>query len=95
MTYKDSADLMNDATFRGRVKTACLKFADSIMIELPTVSAHNSRLRWASSCFQQPDSVSQQVTPPTVMDGAVQDAGPAITDDALQGAVEAVINKMI
>lgn len=95
MTYKDSNDLMNDPTFRGRVKVSCLKFADSIMIEASTAPAHNSRLRWASNCFQQPDNVAQQVTPPTVMDGAVQDAGAAITDDALQGSVEAVINKMI
>jgi hypothetical protein len=29
------------------------------------------------------------------MDAAVQQAGAAITDDALQGAVETTVNKMI
>jgi hypothetical protein len=33
------------------------------------------------------------VQPPVVMDSAVQAAGPDITDDALQGSVEAVVNK--
>lgn len=95
MTYEESAALMLDTVFRGRVKVACLKFADSIMIEAPTVPAHNARLRWAQQTFQQPDSVAQQVQPPTVMDPAVQTAGAAVTDNMLQGAVEGVVNKIL
>lgn len=95
MTYTESAALMTDMTFRGRVKVACLKFADSIMIEAPTAAAHNARLRWASTCFQQPDQVAATTAPPTVMDSAVQAAGAEVTDAALQGAVEAVVNKLI
>jgi hypothetical protein len=86
---------MNDLEFRGRVKVACLKYADSIMIEATSTPAHNSRLRWAQQAFMQPDLVAQQVQPPTVMDPAVQSAGAAVTDAALQGAVEAVVNKTI
>jgi hypothetical protein len=95
MTYTESAALMTDVTFRGRVKVACLTFAESIMIEEPTVPSHNARLRWASQCFQMPDQVAAQVQPPTVMDPGVQAAGADITDAALQGSVEATINKIM
>lgn len=95
MTYQESAALMQDLEFRGRVKVACLKYADSIMIEASSVPAHNSRLRWAQNTFMQPDLVAMQVQPPTVMDAAVQAAGAAVTDAALQGAVETVVNKTI
>jgi hypothetical protein len=95
MTYEESADLMQNMTFRGRCKVAALKFADAIVIEEASVAGHNGRLRWAQQVFQQPEIVAAQVQPPTVMDGAVQSAGQDVTDQALQGAVEAVVNKML
>lgn len=95
LTYSQSAALMTDTDFRGRVQVACLKYAGSIQNELPTVSAHNARLRWANSCFQNASMTAQQVQPPTVMDPVVQDAGSQVTDDALQGAVETTVNKLI
>ena len=95
MTYEESAALMTDITFRGRIKVACLKFASSIMIEATSVPAHNTRLRWAQQTYQQPDQVAQTTQPPTVMDPAVQSAGAEITDLALQGAVEGVVNKVL
>jgi hypothetical protein len=95
LSYNQSAQLMMDNTFRGRVKTACLKYAESIMNEDPVVAAHNTRMKWAAQCFQSPDTAAQQVQPPTVMDPAVQTAGSGIPDNALQAAVEGVINKMM
>jgi hypothetical protein len=95
LTYDESAALMTDQAFRGRVKVACLKYADSIMNEPTTTPAHNTRLRWATQCDQNPDGVATQIQPPTVMDAAVQDAGATITDTALQGSVEAVVNKLL
>lgn len=95
LTYTDSAALMNDMAFRGRVKVACMRFSDSVMSEAQTTPAHNARLRWAQNCFQQPDIVAGQVTPPTVMDPAVQAAGSTIDDTALQAAVEGVINELL
>jgi hypothetical protein len=95
MTYIESAALMTDPDFRGRIKVACLKFADSILNEPNTTPAHNTRLRWATQTNAVPDMAAQQVQPPTVMDGAVQAAGAEITDDALQGSVEAVVQKML
>jgi len=95
LTYTESAALMQDSDFRGRVKVACLKFADSIQNELSAVPAHNARMRWAQNCFSQPDFIAGQVQPPTVWDPAVQAQGAAIPDDQLQAAVEGVVNKLI
>ena len=95
MTYDDSAALMTDIEFRGRIKVACLKFADSILNEPTATAGHNTRMRWAQNCVQQPDMTAGQVQPLTVMDSAVQEAGKDITDEALQGSVEAVVNKML
>jgi len=95
MTYEESAALMNDFAFRGRIKVAALKYADSIMGEATTVPAHNTRERWAMNTMQNPEMVAAQLQPPVVMDAAVQDAGSAILDPALQGSVEAVVNKMM
>jgi hypothetical protein len=95
MTYIESAALMNDFEFRGRIKVAALRFAQSIFIEATTVPAHNTRERWALECFNSPDSVAQKLHPATVMDPAVQDAGKDVEDAALQGAVEGVVNKLL
>jgi len=86
---------MVDMNFRGRVKVAAMQFATAIMNEEPTIVAHNARLRWAQTMYQQPDAVASQLQTPTVMDPAVQSAGAQIEDAALQGAVEAVVNKLI
>ncbi len=95
LTYADSAALMSDLEFRGRVKVAALKFADSIINEPTSTTAHNSRYKWAQQTFQQPDMAALLIQNPVVMDPAVQADGAAVTDVALQGAVEAVVNKMI
>jgi len=95
MTYAESAQLMVDMNFRGRVKVAGLNYATSIMNEEPTVVAHNARLRWAQSMYQQPDAIAAQLQPPVVQDPAVQNAGAEIDDAALQLATETVVNKII
>ena len=95
MTYEESAALMVDMEFRGRVKVSCLKYADSIMIEATTVPAHVTRTKWAQGCFQNPELTAQSVQPPVVMDGQVQADGAGISDSALQVSVETVVNKML
>jgi hypothetical protein len=95
MTYEESAALMTDPAFRGRVKVSCLKYADSILGESESIPAHNTRLKWAQQAFQQPDMTAAQIQPAVVMDAAVQTDGKDITDVALQGSVEAVVNKML
>jgi len=95
MTYEESAALMNDFEFRGRIKVAALKYADAILIEASNVPAHNSRFRWAQSTYQNPELAATQLHPPVVMDPAVQADGAAIEDLPLQGAVQAVVDKIV
>jgi hypothetical protein len=95
MTYDESANLMQDVGFLGRVKVACLKYATYILDEDPSVTAHNTRMRWAINTQQNPDSIAFGLRPPVVMDAGVQSAGSAIEDTALQSSVETVINKLL
>jgi len=95
MTYVESAALMTDLEFRGRVKVSCLRYADSIIGEPTGTPAHNTRLKWAQACLQNPDMMAVQVQPPTVMDAAVQADGPDITDEMLQASVEVTVNKIM
>jgi hypothetical protein len=95
VTYEESSALMVDSAFKGKVKVACLKYAESIMIEPSDTVAHNSRLRWARDAFQEPDTIAMRIQQPVVMDPAIQLAGAAASDDIIQGAVEATVNKLI
>lgn len=96
MTYEESAALMIDIPFRNRVKVACLKYASFINDQPATAfDARNAFLRWANSCFLNPDQTATQVQPPTVMDTAVQEAGGSISDAGLQTAVETTVKKLI
>lgn len=103
LTYDDSAYLMQDNAFRGRVKVACLKYADYIVGEAPDVPAHSTRVKWAQQTMTAPDASAAVVTPTVVMDAAVQAAGlttanpptSAIDDAGLQSSTEVAINKML
>jgi hypothetical protein len=96
MTYEESSALMRDITFIGRVKVACLKYADYIILEAPTTPGHSTRVKWAQNTMTNPDTSATVVTPTVVMDPAVQAAGGAAIDDAgLQSATENAINKML
>ena len=97
MTYEESARLMMNTEFRGRIKVAVLKYADSILssrASIPGIGG-NAVLRWASQAFSNPDTTAQGVQPAVVMDSAVQNQGESIPDESLQGAVEAVVNKTL
>jgi hypothetical protein len=94
MTFEESAALMNDPQFRGRIKVACLKYADYVVTSnLPGTGM--SLRRWADQTFTAPDVSAQQVQAAVVMDAAVQSTGPSIADPALQSAVETVVKKMV
>lgn len=96
MTYEESAALINDTTFRGRIKVAGLKFSTTILNENPaSVNGHAGRYRWAQQMAQNPDSESARLQPLVVLDPAVQQNGAQIADAALQGAVEAVANQFM
>lgn len=95
LDYAGSSELMNDQAFRGRVKVASLKFAQYIVNEQPNVEAHSARYRWAQATFTQPDFTAANITPMVVMDPSVQQDGAAVSDAALQTAVEAIVNKIL
>lgn len=101
LTYEQSAALMEDATFRGRVKVGCITYARYITDEAPTTPAHSTRTKWAQRTLVAPEATVNEVTPTVVLDIAVQDAGidadgnALITDEALQGAVENSVNKLL
>lgn len=95
LSYEDTSTLMNDVTFRGRVKVACLKYADYIWAEAASTPGHSSRIKWAQQTFNMPDGSAAQITPAVVMDPAVQDQGSAINDAGLQSATENAINKIL
>lgn len=95
MTYAESNALMNDMEFRGRIKVAALNYANSIVGENTGTPAHNTRLRWAQQCFQNPDQMAMSLQGPVVVDPEVQADGAGITDLQLQSSVEATVNKMM
>jgi hypothetical protein len=95
LTYEESAALMQNPTFFGRVKVAALNYSQYILEEAPDTPAHNTRTRWAQQCYLTPDNVTIQLVPPTVMDPAVQSDGANVTDEALQAAVQGVVDRML
>jgi len=96
LTYEETAALMKDETFRGRVGVACVNYARYITDEATSTPAHATRYRWAQTTLQQPDIAVNQIIPTVVTDSAVQEAGgAAITDAALQSAVETAVNKLL
>jgi hypothetical protein len=95
LDYAASDLLMKDMAFQGRIKCACLVYANYILGEAVTVPAHNTRARWANNTVSAPDVAAANVTPTVVMDPAVQAAGSEIDDAGLQSAVENSINKLL
>jgi hypothetical protein len=95
LDYATTADLMKDEAFIGRVQVACLQYATYIYEEPTSTPAHSTRVRWCQQTMASPVTSAVQVMPAVVIDPAVQEAGAAITDDALQAAVETAVNKML
>jgi hypothetical protein len=96
MTYEETNALTKDQVFRGRVSVACVHYANYIIDEAPNTPAHNTRIKWAQNTLVAPDVAVGVCINTVVNDDAVQTAGgAAITDEALQGAVETSINKLL
>ena len=95
LDYDSSAQLMNDMSFRGRIKVACLHFATYVQGEPPATEAHNTRYTWSQQCVQNPDMMAAKYAPATVMDPNVQSQGDTIDDATLQTAVETAIQNFL
>jgi hypothetical protein len=93
MTDEESAALMTDIPFRNRIKVSCLKYADVLLNRPVDTQGINQQRSWAKNTQTSPDSVAAGLQPQVVMDTVVQTEGAAISDAALQGAVETAINK--
>ena len=93
LTYTESATLMIDPTFRGRIKVGCLHYADYIFGEDPATVAHNTRIKWAQRVYTQPETEAQIIQPGVVGDSKVQAAGANISDADLQSAVETTVSR--
>lgn len=95
LNYDDANTLMNDNQFKGRVKVACLHFAQYIIGEDPATAAHNTRRKWAEQTYLTPQNSAETVTPGVVQESHVQADGKNVSDVDLQTDVETVVNKMI
>lgn len=95
MTYEETNSLTKDAVFRGRVSVACCHYASYITGEPASTPAHSTRYKWAQQTLVQPEIAVNQVISTVVDDTAVQADGAAITDAALQSAVETAVQKLI
>jgi len=95
LSYDESATLMRDVSFVGRIKVACLHFATFILDEPSSTAAHNTRYRWAQNTLVDADAVATKVAPAVVMDPQVQTDGSSITDANLQSSVETAVQKML
>ena len=95
MTSEESAALMEDPTFRGRIRVFILDYTTYILNEAPTVEGHPARYRWAQRAAANSMNEAQQIQPMVVMDGQVQQDGKDIADPQLKTSVQTVINKFI
>lgn len=94
MTYAESAALMNDTVFRGRVKVALLNYAQYLSLQLATASS-NAKMVFIQQTIRNLEVMTQTVVPPTVMNPNVQQDGADISDANLQAAVQAVADLMM
>jgi hypothetical protein len=95
LTYEETYALTKDTAFRGRVNVSCCHYAAYITDEAPDVPAHSTRYKWAQNTLASPEMAVNQVISTVVNDDAVQADGAAITDAALQTAVETAVQKLI
>jgi hypothetical protein len=92
LTLEQSAQLMNDPEFRGRVKVALLNLA---MQTLREANQNLSRLRWAQSTITSADTSVVQAIGPVVMQPGVQEKGTEIDDGTLMFATGNALNSII
>ena len=88
LTYQQSANLMTDVEFQGRIKDAVIHNATYLC-----------KGAWASNVFQNPQIQAQILQPIVVMDQDIQNSsagdGSDVSDTALQTAVETAVNNML
>lgn len=103
LDYKQSADLRSNLAFQGRIASAMIKWADSILLQTAAnLTQPNVRgnINYAEEIYANANVKAAQIQPLVVQDPAVQasnpdpDKGSTITDAALQSATEIAISKI-
>lgn len=92
LTFTESAALMNDPDFRGRVKVAALNYAQFLSLQ---TGNNNSKMKWIQQTQLQPDMTATILVPPTVMNPNVQAGGATVSDADLQAAVQATADMIM
>ena len=92
LTLAESAALMLDPQFRGRVKVAAMKYADALLLQS---GLSVSRTQWAQRTMQQPDQTAQQLVSGVVINVNVQNAGADVSDPDLTATVQVVADRMM
>src|SRR5262252_328357 len=98
LTQVQSAALMGDVEFHGRIKVCVVQYSDSIGIQTTPVSTRQKLVQWSFAVQVTPDSIATGLQPFVVKDSKVQDAGvdedghSLVSDADLQTAVETVVN---
>lgn len=104
LDYKQSAQLRTSLIFQGRIASAAMKWADSILANTAvdiTQTVKRKEVNYAQETILSLNAKAQTLQPAVVQDGAIQQADltaegdSTVTDTALQGAVEAAIRKVI
>lgn len=92
LNLEESANLINDSAFRGRVKVAALLYAQYLTLH-PGNS--NSMMNWVFQTLKSPDASTAMLVPSVVINPNVQSAGKDVTDADLQSAVQTVANSLM
>ena len=104
LDYKQSAQLRTNLIFQGRIASAALKWADSVLSNNAadlTAPQKRDEINYAEEVFVNPNARATQLQPVVVSDPAIQsgdltsDGDSSVTDAVLQGATEAAIRKVI
>lgn len=78
MSQTDTANLINDPIFRGRVKVAALQYAQYLQLQ-PSLNA--SKANWIQRTMTQPDQIAQTLVAAVVISPNVQNAGGSSVSD--------------
>jgi len=110
MTSDESAYLMTELSFKGRIRVFLISYAETILNEPTSTPRHKSGVDWAVETHRNSDARAMQIQPTVVMDPGIQQAGlmddhndtnpvkrkiSAATDQQVDAAVQAVVNKTI
>ena len=97
-TYLELNAVKTNTDFKARVDIAVAKFAMYKLDENPATAGHALAVKWAQNALANPGSVAAGILPAVVMDAAIQAkaSDPAtITDEEVQSAVEAAVNRVL